>query len=74
MADPPEGTVRYNIIDAEADSAAAAPVTENWQGEVIVPGGWKVRIEGSFDAAVASNTTAAEIFGYLIPRGTFIFG
>lgn len=74
MADPPEGTVRFNIHDEETQGAASAIVSQNWQGEVVVPGGWKVRVEGNFDAAGANNNVSGEIHGYLIPRGTFIFG
>lgn len=74
MADPPAGTVRYNIHEDHVDSAVNTAVSLNWVGEVVIPGGWKVRIEGQYDAGAAANTVSGEIFGYLIPRGTFVFG
>lgn len=73
MADPPAGTVRYNILDDEADGSVNSLLTNNWQGEVVIPGGWKVKVEGLFSGAVA-NSVNGELHGYLIPRGTFIFG
>lgn len=73
MADPPSGTVRYNILDDHVNIGASA-VSDNWQGEVIIPGGWKVRVEGEFAPGAASNAVNCELHGYLIPRGTFVFG
>lgn len=74
LADPPAGATRYNIVDNEVDSGAGGAVTDTWQGEVVIPGGWKVRVEGTFSAGAAANEVNAEIHGYLIPRGSFIFG
>lgn len=74
MADPPDGTTRYDILDDEVNSTVASAVTNVWTGEVVIPGGWKVRVEGDYDAGVNANSASAEIHGYLIPRGTFIFG
>jgi hypothetical protein len=72
MADPPAGTTRYNILDSELD--ANTHVCENWQGEVVIPGGWSIRAEGNFSAGANANVVGIEIHGFLIPRGTFIFG
>lgn len=72
MADPPSGAVRYNIFDEETQGAVSAVVSSNWQGEVVIPGGWKVRFEASLDNALG-GTVNGEIHGYLVPRGTFIF-
>lgn len=74
MADPPEGTVRYNFFDEWPSLVAGAFAGKTWTGEVIIPGGWKVRVEGTYDAGAAQNIARAEIHGYLIPRGTFVFG
>lgn len=75
LADPPSGTTRYNIFDEEAGGAAGVVLSNNWQGEVVIPGGWKVRVEADFGAAgVLGNEVGAELHGYLIPRGTFVFG
>lgn len=71
MADPPDGSVRYNIFN---NRVAVQSGTFNWQGEVVVPGGWRVKAETNFDAGAAVNVSEAEIHGYLIPRGTFVFG
>jgi len=73
MADPPSGTTRYNILDEEVDGAASITLDANWQGEVIIPPGWRVLIEGTFNSAVNANTVEAEIHGYLVPRGTIVF-
>lgn len=72
LADPPSGTTRYNIYDNEANITAEA--ADNWQGEVVIPGGWRVRVEAEYTAAANPNLCSAEIHGYLIPRGTFVFG
>lgn len=74
MADPPDGTTRYTIYENELNIAAGSIQSDNWQGEVVVPGSWKIRVEGEFGTPDAGDSVAAEIFGYLIPRGTFIFG
>lgn len=73
IADPPSGTTRYNILDEEANGGATQVMSLNWQGEVVIPGGWKVRAECRFNS-VAGGTVNCEMHGYLIPRGTFIFG
>lgn len=74
MADPPAGTVRYNIFDNETNVAANTPTTDNWVGEVVIPGGWRVKVETQFGSAQVGNNVSGEMFGYLIPRGTFVFG
>lgn len=74
LADPPAGSTRYDILDNELNGAANSSNTENWQGEVVVPGGWRVRVEGQMAPGVAVNEIGGEIHGYLIPRGTFVFG
>lgn len=74
MADPPDGTTRYNIWDAQGATAVATATAHDWVGEVVIPPGWKVRVEGEFSAGAAANISNAEIHGYLIPRGTFVFG
>lgn len=74
MADPPEGTTRYNILHSITGGTADVVTDANWQGEVIIPGGWKVKVEGTFTAAIAANLVEGEMHGYLVPRGTFIFG
>lgn len=73
MADPPAGNVRFNILDEEADGAADVSMSSNWQGEVVIPPRWKVRVEGQYNLGAVANTTNGEIFGYLIPRGSFNF-
>lgn len=74
MADPPAGTVRYDILDAEVNGGAGTQMSDNWSGEVVVPGGWKVKVEGQYDALGNPNNIGCEIHGYLIPRGSFVFG
>lgn len=74
MADPPEGNVRYNFFDRWTAFGAGTYGSNVWTGEVIIPGGWKIRAENNYSAAAATNTVTGEIHGYLIPRGTFVFG
>jgi hypothetical protein len=74
MADPPAGNTRYDFLTDTQALAGGVWSSPNWQGEVIVPGGWRVRVETDFSSAVAQNNIEAEIHGYLIPRGTFVFG
>lgn len=74
MADPPLGTVRYNIIEDESDSPVNGRAVTNWQGEVVIPAGWKIKAQGGFTGAGAGNNITLELHGYLIPRGTFVFG
>lgn len=73
MADPPDGNTRYNILELGGPFAADANVPGNWSGEVVIPGGWKVKCEGLFTGG-AANSVNCELHGYLVPRGTFIFG
>lgn len=73
MADPPEGTVRYTFMEFETNGGAGVAIDMNWQGEVVIPGGWKVRNEAVFSAGAVANGINAELHGYLIPRGTFVF-
>lgn len=74
MADPPDGTVRYNFFDRWTGFAAGTYGANVWTGEIVIPGGWRVRAENTYSAAAATNTCTAELHGFLIPRGTFVFG
>lgn len=74
IADPPAGPTRYDIAENETNLVGANARSDLWQGEVVIPGGWKVRVEGNFSVADPGNTVTCELFGYQIPRGTFVFG
>lgn len=72
MADPPLGTTRFTIFEDETNIAVNTPVANNWDGEVVIPSGWKVKYECTFDSAVNPNVVELEVFGYLVPRGTMV--
>lgn len=74
FVDPQNGTKRYELAALGSGSVGPpAYAVLNWTGEVVVPPGADVEAEAVFSAGVAANEINLEIFGYLVPRGTFIY-
>lgn len=59
-------------VTVAGEFTVAAPTNfyVNWSGELWLPPGWQVTLQGEFNAFVAANTATLSVTGLLVPRGS----
>lgn len=61
--------ITHDLVKSNTALAANLNGNLDWQGEVIVLPGWRLGLEGEFNAAVAANVTSGSFMGLSIPIG-----
>jgi len=67
---PPAGTGTFVLLAANRTAGGAGVRTMvDFDGQVLIPSGWIVRAQGTFNAGVNVNQAEAHIWGMLFPIG-----
>lgn len=65
-------TFSRNVSTERFTLAAATAGFLNWQGELMLPPGWFLRLDAVFSAGAAANALQLDAAGCAIPQGTIL--
>lgn len=67
----PSGTIISRFFVQEFPAAAATRRGARWDGEIMIPPGWSIGTNATFDAGGVANTiNAVDCVGFTFPQGT----
>lgn len=66
----PDATFARNLQTDRFALAAATAGFMQWEGELLVPPGWFVRLDAVFNAGAAANSVQLDAVAVEIPQGT----